>query len=317
MAVLLQSHTASPCFPSGTATPQPPTPTRYAPPHAMQNLMREYVRNNDRAMSNLEALPGGFNALRQLYENVQEPLMNATQNMAAGAEGGGADNSALAGMLAALGGGGAAGAAAGGAGGAAANPGETQPLPNPWAAGGGAGAGAAAAPGLPGLGGLGGMGGLPGMDSGMQSAMMQQVRLFAIGGGADAGKFAAPGVGWWCWSAYTSLPLNTHSLSPPLHTHTPVQMMENPQMMDMMATMMSQPGVLDSIVASNPMLQQMVGANPMLRQMLSNPEVVRSMLNPQMMQNAMRMQQVGCVTVGGGGDCDCTLVCTLVWISTI
>lgn len=33
--------------------------------------MREYMRNNDRAMSNIEALPGGFNALRQLYENVQ------------------------------------------------------------------------------------------------------------------------------------------------------------------------------------------------------------------------------------------------------
>lgn len=37
----------------------------------LQNLMREYMRNNDRALSNLEALPGGFNALRQLYENVQ------------------------------------------------------------------------------------------------------------------------------------------------------------------------------------------------------------------------------------------------------
>lgn len=37
----------------------------------VQSLMREYMRNNDRALSNLEALPGGFNALRQLYENVQ------------------------------------------------------------------------------------------------------------------------------------------------------------------------------------------------------------------------------------------------------
>jgi hypothetical protein len=37
----------------------------------LQNLRREYMRNNDRALSNIEALPGGFNALRQLYENVQ------------------------------------------------------------------------------------------------------------------------------------------------------------------------------------------------------------------------------------------------------
>jgi ubiquilin len=68
-------------------------------------------------------------------------------------------------------------------------------------------------------------------------------------------------------------------------------------MMDMMASMMAQPGVIDSIVASNPMLQQMMAANPSLRNMLSNPEFVRSMLNPQMMQAAMRMQQVG------GGAC--------------
>jgi hypothetical protein len=62
-------------------------------------------------------------------------------------------------------------------------------------------------------------------------------------------------------------------------------------MMDMMASMMSAPGVLDSIVASNPMLQQMMDSNPMLRPMLSNPDFVRSMLNPQMMSAAMRMQQ--------------------------
>lgn len=44
------------------------------------NLMQEHLRNVDRAMSNLESIPGGFNALRQIYENVQEPLMNSTQN---------------------------------------------------------------------------------------------------------------------------------------------------------------------------------------------------------------------------------------------
>ena len=50
------------------------------------NLMQEHMRNVDRAMSNLESLPGGFNALRQIYENVQQPLMNAT------AQGRNADN---------------------------------------------------------------------------------------------------------------------------------------------------------------------------------------------------------------------------------
>ena len=36
------------------------------------------MRNQDRALSNLEALPGGMNALERLYRDVQEPMMNAT-----------------------------------------------------------------------------------------------------------------------------------------------------------------------------------------------------------------------------------------------
>jgi ubiquilin len=35
------------------------------------SLMREHMRNQDRALSNIEGMPGGFNALRQLYESVQ------------------------------------------------------------------------------------------------------------------------------------------------------------------------------------------------------------------------------------------------------
>ncbi|KAK9820265.1 hypothetical protein WJX72_008285 [[Myrmecia] bisecta] len=41
-------------------------------------LLREQMRTADRAMSNIESHPGGFNALRRMYENIQEPLMNAT-----------------------------------------------------------------------------------------------------------------------------------------------------------------------------------------------------------------------------------------------
>lgn len=69
-------------------------------------------------------------------------------------------------------------------------------------------------------------------------------------------------------------------------------MMDNPAMRDMMVNMMSSPGVLDSIAASNPMLSQMLAANPALRTMMTNPESIRAMLNPQAMQAAMRMQQV-------------------------
>lgn len=49
-------------------------------------LMREMMRNTDRAMSNIEASPEGFNMLRRMYETVQEPLLNAATM---GTEGGG------------------------------------------------------------------------------------------------------------------------------------------------------------------------------------------------------------------------------------
>jgi ubiquilin len=43
------------------------------------NAMREAMRHQDIAMSQLENHPEGFNALRRLYEDVQEPMMSASQ----------------------------------------------------------------------------------------------------------------------------------------------------------------------------------------------------------------------------------------------
>jgi len=48
------------------------------------NAMREAMRNQDLAMSQIENLPGGFNALRRMFEDVQEPMMEAAANSAAG-----------------------------------------------------------------------------------------------------------------------------------------------------------------------------------------------------------------------------------------
>ncbi|KAG2389011.1 hypothetical protein C9374_014411 [Naegleria lovaniensis] len=44
-------------------------------------LMREMMRNTDLAMSNIENLPGGFDALRRMYSDIQEPLHEATSEM--------------------------------------------------------------------------------------------------------------------------------------------------------------------------------------------------------------------------------------------
>merc|ERR1719160_1755622 len=52
---------------------------------ANPSLMREMTRNADRAIGNLDAMPGGHNALRRAHEEYADPLYAA---MGPGAEGG-------------------------------------------------------------------------------------------------------------------------------------------------------------------------------------------------------------------------------------
>ncbi|KAF7692031.1 ubiquilin-4 [Silurus meridionalis] len=77
-------------------------------------MMQEMMRNQDRALSNLESIPGGYNALRRMYTDIQEPMFSAAReqfgNNPFSALGGNADNSGV-------------------------QPSRTEnrePLPNPW-----------------------------------------------------------------------------------------------------------------------------------------------------------------------------------------
>lgn len=86
-------------------------------------IMRELQRTTDRAMSNIEAHPEGFNALRRLYTTIQEPLYEATQSQTQQAA---ASTNPFASLL---------------GGGTTEQPTTTPnaaPLPNPWASGGAA-----------------------------------------------------------------------------------------------------------------------------------------------------------------------------------
>ena len=42
-------------------------------------MMQEMMRNQDRALRNLESIPGGYNALRRMYTDIQEPMLSAAQ----------------------------------------------------------------------------------------------------------------------------------------------------------------------------------------------------------------------------------------------
>lgn len=41
------------------------------------SMLQELMRSHDRALSNLESVPGGYNALQRIYRDIQEPMMNA------------------------------------------------------------------------------------------------------------------------------------------------------------------------------------------------------------------------------------------------
>lgn len=85
------------------------------------SMLQELMRSHDRAISNLESIPGGYNALQRMYRDIQEPMLSAaseqfTRNPFSGLVEGGNNASA-------------------------ANPQQgtenREPLPNPWSAGGG------------------------------------------------------------------------------------------------------------------------------------------------------------------------------------
>jgi len=41
------------------------------------SMLQELMRNHDRALSNLESIPGGYNALQRMYRDIQEPMLSA------------------------------------------------------------------------------------------------------------------------------------------------------------------------------------------------------------------------------------------------
>lgn len=41
------------------------------------SMLQELMRSHDRAISNLESIPGGYNALQRMYRDIQEPMLSA------------------------------------------------------------------------------------------------------------------------------------------------------------------------------------------------------------------------------------------------
>ncbi|CAN8271292.1 unnamed protein product [Cochlearia groenlandica] len=218
-------------------------------------LMREMMRNTDRAMSNIESMPEGFNHLRRMYENVQEPFLNATTMSRNG--GSDTDSNPFAALL------GNQGVTTQGTTNASNNPStpsadagggngipNANPLPNPWGSTGGQ----TTAPGRTNTGGdarglgLGGLGGL---------SML----------GADPTLGATP----------DASQLN--------------QILQNPAMTQMMQNILSNPQAMNQLMNLNPQVRSMLDSNPQVREMMQNPDFLRQFSSPEMMQQMMTLQQ--------------------------
>lgn len=44
------------------------------------SMLQELMRTHDRALSNLESIPGGYNALQRMYRDIQEPMLSAASD---------------------------------------------------------------------------------------------------------------------------------------------------------------------------------------------------------------------------------------------
>ncbi|KAL6965173.1 hypothetical protein U1Q18_036226 [Sarracenia purpurea var. burkii] len=216
-------------------------------------LMREMMRNTDRAMSNIESSPEGFNMLRRMYENVQGPFLNATSTGSTGNDMGSNPFGAL------LGNQGSGVQTRDGSNNPSTTGSETtagatvpnsNPLPNPWSNTGGSQAnttarsnptGEARSPGIGGLGGLG----LPEME-----------RMFGMP-------------------------------DPPASN----QVLQNPAVSQMMQSLLSNPQNMEQVLGLNQQLRSMLDLNPQLREMLRNPEVLRQLSSPETMQQMLALQQ--------------------------
>ncbi|KAK9690614.1 hypothetical protein RND81_09G140900 [Saponaria officinalis] len=224
-------------------------------------LMREMTRNTDRAMSNIESSPEGFNMLRRMYENVQEPLLNATTM----SENAGNISNPLVALFGNQG-------AAGQQGDVSNNPSttgsesgapNTNPLPNPW-------------------------NNTPGGT--------QRTNPFGVprptpleGRTQRTNPFGVPrptpleGLG--------SLPELNNMFGGVQDLSSVSQIMQNPAMSQMMQSVLSNPQFMSQMVNMNPQLRAMTESNPQLREMMQNPELLRQLASPEMMQQMMNLQQ--------------------------
>ncbi|KAJ3609106.1 hypothetical protein NHX12_023632 [Muraenolepis orangiensis] len=217
-------------------------------------MMQEMMRNQDRALSNLESIPGGYNALRRMYTDIQEPMFSAAREQF-----GNNPFSAL-----------------GGTNDSGVQPSRTEnrePLPNPW------GPPSATNPAES----SGGTAGGPGPNPGTIPSVSNPLGVNA--GNLGNGMFNSPGMQSLMQQISDNPQLMQNMLSAPYMRSMMQSLSQNPELASQV--LMNNP-----LFAGNPQLQEQFRSHmPVFLQQMQNPEALSVMTNPRAMQALMQIQQ--------------------------
>ncbi len=232
------------------------------------SLMQEMMRNTDRQMANLEMMPGGFDALRRMQEDIQAPLMDAVQNFGGNnteSNNTGTDSTNAGNPFAGL----------------FQNTPSQAPMPNPWAPNNGVppAAGGTANPTPSGTGAATGTGTANTTRTGSGTTPAATGTAPTGAGTTPAGMPDMASM----MAGMTGMGMNNEQMN---------QMMDSPMFQRMMQLMASDPGMLDVMINSNPQLRQIADSHPQVGQALRNPEFMRTMFNPEMMRSMMQFRQM-------------------------
>uniref|UniRef100_A0AAQ4NYI4 Ubiquilin-4 n=1 Tax=Gasterosteus aculeatus aculeatus TaxID=481459 RepID=A0AAQ4NYI4_GASAC len=217
-------------------------------------MMQEMMRNQDRALSNLESIPGGYNALRRMYTDIQEPMFSAAREQFGNNP------------FSALGGNSESGA----------QPSRTEnrePLPNPWgqpnssnpSESGGASTGSTSTTG------------------GTNPSVSNPLGINA--GSLGNGMFNSPGMQSLLQQISENPQLMQNMISAPYMRSMMQSLSQNPELASQV--LMNNP-----LFAGNPQLQDQFRSQlPIFLQQMQNPEALSVMTNPRAMQALMQIQQ--------------------------
>ncbi|KAM9737456.1 ubiquilin-4 [Menidia menidia] len=217
-------------------------------------MMQEMMRNQDRALSNLESIPGGYNALRRMYTDIQEPMFSAAREQFGSNP------------FSALGGNSESGV----------QPSRTEnrePLPNPW------GPPNSSNPSESGGGTTGG----PSTTGTTNPTVSNPLGINP--GNLGNGMFNSPGMQSLLQQISENPQLMQNMLSAPYMRSMMQSLSQNPELASQV--LMNNP-----LFAGNPQLQEQFRAQlPVFLQQMQNPEALSVMTNPRAMQALMQIQQ--------------------------